>query len=167
MGVFALSDIKKGSIIYVLSGKKMDVNDFAKKVISGKEALDDPFQIGKRTYIDLDKFSRLFNHSCDPNGGIRKTSELFAIKDIKKGDEITYDYSLTISPTEWSMRCKCGTKKCRKVLGDILSVPKKRLNEYKKLGAIQVYMKPIIKEIENKSYIIPKYELWLIEELKK
>lgn len=124
-GVFATGDIKQGDVIYILSGDRMDWSELIKRVTSKKEYIDDPFQVGRRTYIDLDDFSRTFNHSCDPNGGIRKNSELFALRDIKKGEEITYDYSMTIGPTRWHMACKCGSKNCRKVLGDALSVPKK------------------------------------------
>jgi len=166
-GVFAKENIKKRAIIYTLNGPKMSTSDFAKMVNSDKENIDDPLQIGRRTYINLDKISRIFNHSCDPNTGIRKRSEMFALKDITKHDEITYDYSSTIAPTEWKMKCKCGAKNCRKILGDILSLPKKQLEFYKKNGAIQKYMKSILNEIKFKKYKIPKYELILLKKLKK
>lgn len=165
-GVFAGEDIRKEQIIHILSGKKMDVVELVKKVNSEKEKIDDPFQIGKRTYIDLDKLSRTFNHSCDPNTGIRKQSEMFALRDIEKGEELTYDYSLTIAPTVWSMKCKCGSKNCRKVLGDIISIPQKRLEEYKKLGALQRYIKTLLKEVWREKYKIPKYETIALEKLK-
>jgi len=164
-GVFATQDIKKGSVIYTLSGEKMDSKEFVKKVNSKEEYIDDPFQIGKKTYIDLDEFSRTINHSCNPNAGIRKNSELFALRDIKKGEEITYDYSATIAPTKWSMKCKCGAKNCRKVLGDVRSIPKRQLDKYKKFGALQRYMKPLLKEVEMGRYIVPKYEILLLEGL--
>lgn len=164
-GVFAGNDIKKGTIIYTLGGKKMDVTELVSKVNSDKENIDDPFQVGKRTYMDLDEMSRTFNHSCNPNTGIRKVSEMFALRDIKKGEELTYDYSLTISPTVWNMKCKCGAKNCRKSLGDVLSIPKNRLKEYKEAGALQRYMKLLLKEIEGGNYKIPKYELAALEKL--
>lgn len=164
-GVFATEEIKKGEVIHVLSGYRMDSVEMAKRVNSKKEYIDDPFQIGKRTYIDLNEFSRTFNHSCDPNGGIRKRSELFALRDIKKGEEITYDYSTTIAPTRWSMKCKCGSKNCRKILGDVLSIPKKQRAKYKELGALQRYMKPLLREAEAGNYTMPKYEILLLEKL--
>ena len=166
-GVFAEEDIKKESVIYVLGGKKMSPNVFYRVVNSNKEDIDDPLQIGKRTYIDLDKFSRSFNHSCNPNAGIRKSSEMFALTNINKGEQITFDYSSTIAPTKWKMKCKCGSKNCRKILGDILSIPEKQLDYYKKVGALQKYMKLILKETETNTYKIPKYELLLLENLKR
>lgn len=164
-GVFAVENIKRGEVIHILNGKKLDLNDIVERVNSGKENIDDPFQIGKRTYIDLDEFSRTFNHSCDPTGGIRKKSELFALRDIKRGEQITYDYSLTIAPTEWKMKCKCGSKICRKTLGDVLSVPKKRREEYKKIGALQYYMKRLLNGMRGGKYKIPRYEVLALEKL--
>lgn len=164
-GVFAGEDIKKGTVLHVLDGKRMDVTDVVAQINSKKENIDDPFQIGKRTYIDLDEFSRTFNHSCEPTGGIRKNSELFAIRDIKKGEEITYDYSMTIAPTDWKMKCICGSKKCRHVLGDVSTVPRAQVEEYRKVGAIQRYMKAILKELKDGVYKVPKYELAALEKL--
>lgn len=166
-GVFAVENIKKGKIIYVLNGKRFDTMDMVKRINSDKENIDDPLQVGKRTYIDLDKISHAFNHSCDPNTGIRKRSEMFALRDIKKGEELTYDYSSVIAPTEWKMKCKCNSKNCRKILGDILSLPKKQIEHYKKIGALQKYMKPILRDIESGKYKIPKYELLALKMLKK
>ncbi|MCX6755112.1 MAG: SET domain-containing protein-lysine N-methyltransferase [Candidatus Nomurabacteria bacterium] len=165
-GFYADEDIKKGTIIHMFTGKRMDVKELVQKVNSNKENIDDPFQIGKRTYIDLDEVSRTFNHSCDPNCGIRKVGEMFSLRDIKKGEEITYDYSLTIAPTEWKMKCLCKSKNCRKILGDINSVSKKQLDSYKKFGALQNYMKKLLKEIESGNYKVPKYEIEALNSLK-
>jgi hypothetical protein len=108
-------------------------------------------QIGKSFYIDLDYLSRAFNHSCDPNAGIRKISELFALRDIKKGEEITYDYSAVVGPnnppSEFSMKCKCGAKYCRGIIGNILTIPKKSLENYIKNGAVQDYIKLEFNEV--------------------
>lgn len=165
-GVFATEDIKKGTIIHILAGEKVSHKEALRRVLGEQENLDDIFQIGKRTYIDLNEHSRIFNHSCDPNAGLRKTSEMFALRDIKKGEEITYDYSLTIAPTEWEMKCKCGSPKCRGILGDITSIPKKQLERYEKMGAIQKYMQPILIQVKNKIYKMPKYEMEALEKLK-
>lgn len=105
-GVFTGEDIRKGTIIHVLDGERMDIMELVEKVNKDEEDIDDPLQIGRRTYIDLDKLSRTFNHSCDPTTGIRKRSEMFALKNIEKGEELTYDYSSIIAPTKFRMKCK-------------------------------------------------------------
>jgi len=166
MGVFADEYIGQGEIVHVLSGERLKSSEMIRRILSDKEEINDPLQVGKRTYIDLDKLSRTFNHSCNPTVGIRKDSEMFALRGINKGEEITYDYSSVIAPTEWEMKCVCGSQKCRKILGDVRSLPKSQLEFYKKNGSIQNYMKKIIKELEKGNYKIPKYELLALEKIK-
>ena len=169
-GVFAIEKIKKGEVIHIMGGEKILVGEVVKRVNSGKENIDDIFQIGKKTYIDLDEFSRNFNHSCDPKAGIRGKNKMFALKNIKKGDEVTFDYSSTIAPTKWRMKCSCGSKKCRKILGDVLTIPKNQIQKYKKFGALQDYMKNVLKNIKkdkNGNVILPRYEKVALDALNK
>lgn len=158
-GVFSASDIKKGEVIKVLKGRRLDVYEVWSQILSGKIGVDYPLQIGRRTHIILDPISRLFNHSCEPNAAIRKNSELFALRDIRIGQEITFDYSLTCAPTDdWSMRCFCGSKICRHVIGDILTISKTRLEYYQKEGALQTYMKRLLPDIIKKRNAIAFYD---------
>jgi len=122
-GIFAGENIKRSQLIYVLNGEKISLEELVRRVTDGNEKIDDPLQIGRKTYIDLDRLSRSLNHSCNPNAGLKKKSALISLRNIKKGEEITYDYSATIAPTLWSMKCKCSSKNCRKVLGDVLTAP--------------------------------------------
>jgi len=63
------------------------------------------------------------------------------------------------------MPCACGSRKCRKILGDIRSIPKAQLGLYKKTGALQRYMKTLLTEIEAGTYQIPAYEYEALETL--
>jgi hypothetical protein len=167
-GVFAVRQIPKGTVIHAFGGETVSVRDLVDRVNAGKENIDDPLQVGLRTYIDLDELSRTFNHSCEPNAALRKRSELFALRDIPKGEEITYDYSLTIAPTQWRMKCVCGTRSCRKILGDVLSVPESVRARHRKLGAVQDYMKRLLDSVERDgTYIMPAFETSLLKVLKK
>jgi hypothetical protein len=158
-GLFTTTELKKGQVIMVLGGRRMDVKNVWKEIMSGKIHVDYPLQIGLRTHLILDKLSSSINHSCEPNAALRKNSELFALRDIHPGEEITYDYSLTCSPTDdWSMKCNCGSKHCRKVIGDILTIPKARLEYYKKLGALQTYMKRLLPIIIKKRDALKLYD---------
>ena len=53
------------------------------------------------------------NHSCDPNAYMRAVPGnkvvFFALRDIKKGEEITIDYR----DPEHPQTCRCGARKCR------------------------------------------------------
>jgi uncharacterized protein len=143
-GVFAIVDIARGETVRIFGGEKISLEECLKRVEDGRMNNDDGFQIGKESYLVLDFISLMFNHSCDPNTAFRGESELFAIKDIKAGDEITYDYSATvgpnITPEMWTMECRCGAPNCRKVLSNILSIPQKTLDEYRGSGALQDYI---------------------------
>ena len=59
--------------------------------------------------------SKYWNHSCDPNTAPVPSNPNkwdFAIKDIQKGEEITYDYALFMDHT--SFVCQCNSLICRK-----------------------------------------------------
>ncbi len=167
-GAFAVRKITKGEVIHAFNGETLDYRDLVERVNSGKENIDDPLQVGKRTYIDLDRVSRTFNHSCEPNAAFRKRSELFAIRDILNDEEITFDYSLTIAPTTWHMRCTCGAAHCRGLLGDVLSIPAVARARYRRLGAVQDYMKRLLDSIERDgTYRMPQYEITSLKSLSR
>jgi histone-lysine N-methyltransferase SETD1 len=57
---------------------------------------------------------RHLNHSCDSNAYLRISRnrvEVYARKDIRRGDEITVDYGE--SPHGGGMKCACGQRYCR------------------------------------------------------
>lgn len=57
---------------------------------------------------------RFINHSCDPNTFMRVRKdrvEFFALKNIKKEEELSCDYGETHH--EGTLPCKCGAKNCR------------------------------------------------------
>ena len=164
-GVFAGRDIQKKEFIHTLDGPQVSLKQLVARVLAGKEDINDPLQVGRRTYVDLDKISRIFNHSCNPSAGVRKRSELFALRDIKKGEQITYNYSMTIAPTEWEMKCLCGSQNCRKIIHDVRSVPKAERHIYLRVGAVQRYMKPIIRSLDRGTYTMPRYEVLALERL--
>ncbi len=162
-GVYTEEPIERGRIIGVLDGITLTLDECIEKVRRGEENVSDPLQVSLEVWLDLDEPSRTFNHSCHPNAGIRKRSELFALRNISAGEEITYDYSLTVGPnvpTElWTMSCLCGHKECRKRIGNVVSIPERRLAEYQKLGALQDYMKDELQKLRkvNGTYILPEY----------
>jgi hypothetical protein len=80
---------------------------------------------------------------------MRKRSELFALRDILPGEEITYDYSSTVGPNitadMWTMKCSCGASVCRKTIGNVLSIPEDRFHMYLKAGALQDHILAALK----------------------
>ena len=113
----------------------------------------------------LDELSRTATHSCNPTCGMRGVSKLFALRNIRKGEEITYDYSATTGPNVsssiWTMDCICGARNCRKIIGNVLSIPEKQLNKYKKSGALQNYIVQELRRIRTTisgEFVLPKYK---------
>jgi len=60
------------------------------------------------------------NHSCDASVWFHPTENKFlARRDIKLGEEITYDYGTTECNPKWTMDCLCGLDCCRgRITGD-------------------------------------------------
>jgi hypothetical protein len=56
------------------------------------------------------------NHSCDGNVGFDENGDFIARRNIKKGEELTYDYALAESNPAFRMRCKCNARNCRGII---------------------------------------------------
>jgi len=140
-GVFANRDFKKGEIIFEFHGNFCTYEELPTPY---NEVEDHYVQIGENLYMgpsgDIDDF---FNHSCDPNSGLKindKKVFLIAIKDIKKDNEITYDYSTTMDEDDWEMDCNCGSKNCRGRIRDFKYLPPDIQKKYLDLGIIPEYI---------------------------
>ncbi|OMO53331.1 hypothetical protein COLO4_36773 [Corchorus olitorius] len=67
---------------------------------------------------------RFINHSCDPNCRTEKWMVngeicigLFALRDIKKGEELTFDYNYVRVFGAAAKKCHCGSPHCRGYIG--------------------------------------------------
>lgn len=113
LGLFAGEDIKKGEIIIEYIGNILNKEEADKKTSS--QYL---FEVSRNKTIDGTprwNIARYANHSCDGNAESDvKKGRVFviAIKNIKEGDEIVYDYGEEfvkeyIAP----YGCRCSAKK--------------------------------------------------------
>lgn len=125
--VFATKEIKKGEMLFVMGGYILDIED--ENNLSGIVAdkpieISEYFSIGPRTPADLKRMPQHYvNHSCDPNAGFRGQIFMVAMKQIKPGDEIVYDYAMVMhankdSDTYYEFDCCCNTKRCRSKVGE-------------------------------------------------
>lgn len=55
----------------------------------------------------------VFNHSCEPNLGFSNSITLVAIRNIKKREELVFDYAFSETFRN-VMKCQCGSDSCRK-----------------------------------------------------
>ena len=116
-GLYATRDIKEGTKIIDYIGKLI-----TKKQTEESDKYDNGkpiylFTINKRYDLDGDfpwNTAGLINHSCNNNcdyDGKGLKIWVKAIKDIKKGDELTYDYGYDMYSFE-EHPCRCGSKNC-------------------------------------------------------
>ena len=118
-GVFALKDFKKDELILHINGKVIETDDPSS---FPKEIQDHWFPFdkngGKRKYVLPEAPWKYLNHSCNPNAAIKNNKDIVAIRPIKKGDEIVFDYAMN-NIDDWKMECKCGSENCRKIISTI------------------------------------------------
>ncbi|MDE1825695.1 MAG: SET domain-containing protein [Candidatus Micrarchaeota archaeon] len=111
-------------------------------------------QIGQRLYVDNSISWKIdyINHSCNPNAGIVVSFakmgwvsvNLIAIKEIKKGQEVTFDYSTTMNEDKYQLECLCGAQDCRGKIGDFKYLPKERQQYYINMGVVPSYATKIM-----------------------
>lgn len=70
---------------------------------------------------------RRFNHSCSPNLAFahNRSLNVRAIRDIKKGEELTMDYRQFMDDTMPAFQCTCGSPNCSGIvtLGSLINTP--------------------------------------------
>ncbi len=117
-GLYANRDIKKGTKILEYKGKIISVKKSEENPKFDNDKAIYLFNINKRYDLDGDfKFNtaRLINHSCNPNCevlGVGLKVWVYAMKNIKKGDELSYDYGFSFDEDFRKYPCKCRSKNC-------------------------------------------------------
>lgn len=130
-GVYAVAPIKKGTRIIEYIGERISHQE-ADRRYELKGADDGHtflFIASNRTVIDATTWgndARFVNHSCRPNcETVIEKSRVFveAIRHIKPGEELGYDYQLTWYSTDEPedlalYACRCGASRCRGTMLD-------------------------------------------------
>ena len=132
-GVFASNYIKKNTKIIQYKGEKVtraEGNRRSEKRIkkylhSKEEGSVYIFELNNKYDIDgTPEYNRAkyINHSCNPNCEVDIINDeiwISSIKNIKKNDELTYDYGYAFDPDDYKDHiCKCGSNNC---IGYIIS----------------------------------------------
>jgi SET domain-containing protein len=142
-GVFATVDISAGETLVEYRGRRLadaEADDlYGDTVESGHTFL---FTLNDEYVIDANvggNVARWINHSCAPNcqpvlvehpGSDRRLDkvEIESLRDIRAGEELTYDYGITLAEPHtarlkklWA--CRCGAPNCT---GTMLKPKRKR-----------------------------------------
>lgn len=123
-GVLISQDIQKGEIILAIDDTRIVDENHPIDPSKGEKELHCDW-LGK-TVVLMQKPERYINHSCDPNTFVKTINKIryvLALEDIKKDEEITYDYCINgYGETVW--QCNCGSKRCRKTIhSDFFHLP--------------------------------------------
>lgn len=111
-GLFAREFIAKGELLAVFGGK----------VVTYEELREVPYEIRRLSLQVAEDFYLLsiteteadwVNHSCTPNAGLNGQIMLVAMRDIQRGEEITFDYAMSDGTPYDEFDCMCGSLDCR------------------------------------------------------
>ena len=100
-------------------------------------------QIGEHEFVFHGGLISKFNHSCDPNCGIRLNAfgghDFIAMRDIKANEEATFDYAMRNNTIDhFPARCTCGKKACRRSVTGWQDLPQIRKDQY--VGFVAPYL---------------------------
>ncbi len=142
LGIFTKKLFRPDETIFEVTGR----------FISGDADADvDPetqanaFRFDEDVYIDPgEKIGKYLNHSCNPNAYVTKVRKKLFVKaasPIVADKEVVIDYSTILASDDiWTLRCTCGSRKCRKSIKRFDTLPKKLQASYRERGIVPEYI---------------------------
>ncbi len=108
---FAACNLRKNNLVFIVAGPIVRVPTIYTIPISYNLFID-PTEYG----------GKYLCHSCEPNCGIKRRTEIITMRDIRQGEEITIDYAMIVyrygkEITAENRICNCGSPLCRGKLG--------------------------------------------------
>jgi uncharacterized protein len=119
-GIFANASIRAGERVAIFGGDVMaidEIDELPDRLSEYPMQIEERFVLGRRGDVEPEPVD-FFNHSCEPNCGFKGQIFLQAMRPIRKGEEVTFDYAMVVSESVGSsiifeMRCHCHTTSCR------------------------------------------------------
>lgn len=138
-GVFATSDIPKGSLIAEFVGQVYS-SDYASTLPA--VMVDHAMQIGPRDYVHAaGRLAEILNHSCHPNCGVQGRTQIVTRWDITAGTELCWDYAMS-EMSDWRLHnCQCGASQCRKTVGSFAILPEVIKTQYLQEAVVSDWIK--------------------------
>ncbi|MHB8778780.1 MAG: SET domain-containing protein [Anaerolineales bacterium] len=111
-GIYTLQPINQGELVAVFGGVVYEWDAFIHLPDRERSLclqVEDrhflvPRPIGEGDYV---------NHSCNPNAGLSGQIGLVAMRDIKTGEEVCFDYAMCDTMPYDEFECECGSATCR------------------------------------------------------
>ena len=126
LGLVPTKDLKKGDLVGEYCGEVINEEEFHRRVQLYQEEMHFYFMtLSQDLTIDASRRSgivRYINHSCEPNCETQKWNTgredriaIIANRDIRAGEELTFDYAARALSVNDKL-CLCGSEKCREKL---------------------------------------------------
>ena len=110
-GIFATEDIAEDSIVFYLNGTITNQPTMYTIQLGLGRHLN--FPAVRTENDDLDYCWQYLNHSCEPNGYMDVLGLTFrAARNIRRGEQITFNYLTTESLMAVPFDCLCGSSNC-------------------------------------------------------
>jgi uncharacterized protein len=116
-GLFARVPIPRGTDVAEYDGPRVSADEGERLAEAGNVYV---FRLNRRESIDGSaawNLARHANHSCAPNAesvNVKGRIWLRALRDVARGEEITYDYGYSFR--EAPAACRCGAPDCAGVI---------------------------------------------------
>lgn len=138
-GVFATRNIPADTFLIEYEGERISDEEASKR--HGLDS-ENPyhtffFSLESGKMIDGDvrgSDARWINHACEPNCEAReekKRVNIYALRDIRRGEELNFDYGLVLDERQTkalkkAYECRCGAETCRHTM---LAPPEKKIRK--------------------------------------
>jgi len=113
-GVFATAVIAKDELVSLWGGRIVHGDELDPSMPRFTQRV---LQVDEDLYLltaEEKEPNDCFNHSCDPNLGFSGQIGLVALRDIRSGEELMFDYAMSDGGPYDEFECYCGTSNCRK-----------------------------------------------------
>lgn len=119
IGTFAKEDINRGEVVFIKGGYILTKETmWTNKLGDTYWPIDNYYVLAPRNEEEATEIKLYINHSCEPNCGLRGDITGVAMRNIKCGEEITFDYAMLDNESDegYNFKCECGSKNCRGII---------------------------------------------------
>lgn len=122
MGLFTTVPLQKNTVAFIATGPIVVAH------FEGEACFAYPnwYGVDRDTWVDIQAPYVRINHSCRANLGIDGSRCFVTLRDIRAGEELTFDYSISDDELDWSMECYCESDNCTGRIGPIQTITVER-----------------------------------------
>jgi len=130
-GVYARGDIAVGEPVLTFGGVLVAAASVADELYA--------LQVGRELWLvtppGAESVEDYLNHGCEPNlGFVDGSLTLHALRPIRAGEEVLWDYSTSMCEPGWSVACMCGAGGCRGRIASFCDLPRRAQDQLRPIA---------------------------------